>query len=115
MGKETKKRKTYKLKLTKFELIHIRDLFSLILAQDPQVTASQALATKQERSIVEGKLWRKVVTACQEAKIPLGDDAPDFIVAAQSNPTVGVFELAYEPAGSEEDEDGDEITLGDEE
>ena len=94
---EIKKRKTFSLRLNKFELLHLRDLFGVVMPPELKVTLSQALATSQDRSMVESKLWQKVAKACEEAELPMGDDAPDFVVAASAAPPVGIFELAHDP------------------
>ena len=93
----TASKRTYTLKLTKFELTHIRDLFSIKLPPDLGTTVSQALAQAEERGMVEAALWQKIVGSCTEANVPLEDDAPDFIVAASAPPPIGVFQLAHEP------------------
>lgn len=93
----TKKRKTFKVRLTKLELLHLRDLFSVMLPPEMKETLSQRLAQLQNRSLVESKLWQKVAMACDEAELPMNDDAPDFVVAVASTPSIGVFELANEP------------------
>jgi len=103
---EPKKRKTYTLKLSKFELLHLRDLCSVALPPDLKVTVSQALALAEDRSIVEAKLWNKIAQTCKEANLPLDEDAPDFIVAASSAPTISVYRIADEPG--EHPEEGDE-------
>lgn len=95
--KQLKKRKTFTLRLTKFELIHLRDLFSVSLPMDLKKTVSQALAEAEDRVFVETRMWNKVATACKEAELPLDDDAPDFVCAASSAPPVSVFRLAQEP------------------
>lgn len=93
---EVKKRKTTSLKLTRFELLHIRDVLSVMLPSEMNVTVSQALAKQQQRTLVEARLWDKIKDACERVDIPLGDDAPDFVVAASSAPSVDVFELAHD-------------------
>ena len=94
-----RKRKTYALRLTKLELLHIRDLFSVLLSTEAKQTVSQALASVEERSVVEARLWQKVAASCEEAKLPLADHAPDYICAAMvSPPPVGVFRVAHEPS-----------------
>ena len=101
MGKPDRKRKTFELRLTRFELIHLRDLLSVSLAPDMASTVSQALAASEERTMVEARLWKTVVAACKEADVPLDAEAPDFVVAAdvvQVRPNVGVFRLASDPA-----------------
>lgn len=108
MTKSAKKHKTFPLHLTVFELTHLRDLFSITLPPTLDRTVSQALAASEDRLMVEAKLWQKVAAACRESKIPMDDDAPDFICAASSAPPVGVFRLAQEPNEGEHDEDEDE-------
>ena len=102
------KRETFGLNLTKFELLHLRDLFSCMLAPAVEVTVSQALARKQERPLIEAKLWHKLIKMCESADIPVGDGAPDFIVAAASSPIIDVFELACEPAPRQEEDESAE-------
>lgn len=94
---EPKKRKTFDLRLTRFELIHLRDLFSVLLPLDLKQTVSQMLAATEDRSMVESRLWQKVASVCSEADVPLDDSAPDFICAAASAPPIGVFRLAHDP------------------
>jgi len=108
--KLSKKRKTFPLRLTKFELLHLRDLFSVGLPPDLKKTVSQALAELEDRVLVEARLWQKVVALCSEADLALDEEAPDFICAASAAPPCGVFKLASEPGESEEEEnsEGDE-------
>lgn len=107
MSDKFKKRKTYDVRLTKFDLIHLRDLFSVTLPPEMKETLSQRLAQSQERVLVEAKLWQKIAKVCQEAEIPLNDDAPDFVVAASTSPAISVFELAHEPAQGDESEENE--------
>ena len=102
-----RRKKTFSVRLTRFELLHLRDLFSVLLASDTSQTVSQALAAVEDRRLVEARLWQKLAAACGEAELPLDDEAPDFVVAASQAPPVGVFKLAEEPAGSQQDEGGD--------
>ncbi len=90
--------KTSTLRLTRYEVLHLRDLFSILLPTEARQTASQALAAVEERPMVEARLWQKVLAACVELGLPVGDEAPDFVAAATSAPPVGVFRLATEPA-----------------
>ena len=111
--KLSKKRKTFELRLTKFELIHLRDLFSVGLPPDLKQTISQALAALEDRTYVEAKFWQKIVSLCSEAELPLDADAPDFVVAASAAPPCGVFKLASEPNESDEEaEDNSESDEG---
>jgi hypothetical protein len=41
---DIKKRKTYELKLTKFELVHLRDMLGVLLPPDMNRTLSESLA-----------------------------------------------------------------------
>lgn len=103
-----RKRKTYELQLSKFELVHLRDLFSVLLATEAKQTVSQALADAEDRSLVEARLWQRVAAACSDAGIPMDEQAPDFVCAAiVQHPAVGVFRLSSEP-GDEGDCDADE-------
>jgi hypothetical protein len=113
--KEIKRRKTFVVRLTKFELLHLRDLFSVALPPEMKETLSQRLAQSQERVLVESKLWQKLVLACSEAGLPMGDDAPDFVVSASGAPPIGVFELAHEPATQDSDDEGTIFDSEDEE
>lgn len=91
-----KKVKTSKLNLTKFELVHLRDLFSVLTPPEMKETLSQKLAVTQNRVLIEAKLWQKIVKSCEENDIPLGDDAPDFVVSLASTPNIGVYELSHD-------------------
>jgi hypothetical protein len=89
--------KTSTLRLTRYEVLHLRDLFSILLPTEARQTVSQALAAVEDRSMVEARLWQKVLAACREVGLPVGDEAPDFVAAAASSPPVGVFRLATDP------------------
>ena len=113
---EIKQKTTFNVKLTKFELLHLRDLFGTTLAPDMKQTVSQCLATSQDRVLIEAKLWQKLASACSEAGLPMNEDAPDFVVAPSGAPPMGVFELSSDPQVGEQQDDGDDVgTLFDEE
>jgi hypothetical protein len=99
-----KKRKTYELRLTRLELVHIRDLLSVVLPPDTKKTMSQILAELEDRTYVEEKLWDKVTEACKGAGLPTGDEAPDYIVAPTAPPPMSVFHLSDDGT----DEEGQE-------
>ena len=103
MEKPVKRRKTFDLRLTKYELLHLRDLFSIVLPPDVKKTLSQALAELEDRPNVEAMLWDKIVDACKEADLPIEDESPDYIVAPTGPPPLGVFQLASDPDGEEEE------------
>jgi len=88
---------TFLLKLTKFELVHLRDVLSILSPPDLKQTLSQMLAEGEDRSLVEQKLWGKVTNVCVQAGVPTGDDAPDFVAAPMAPPPIGVFRMAHEP------------------
>lgn len=100
MTKEKKpkihKQKTYELVVTKFELLHIRDLFSVLLPPDGGKTMSQALAELEDRSLIETMLWQKISQVCAEADLPLNNEAPDYIVAPVSTPRLGIFHVNHD-------------------
>ena len=94
---QIKQQKTHMLRLSKFELLHLRDLFSIMLPPDASTTLSAALADSENRVFIESMLWKKISTACIEAEIPMGDEAPDFIIAPTSAPPLGVFQVSSDP------------------
>lgn len=103
---QVKKRKTYELRLTKYELLHLRDMFSIFLPSGDK-TLSQSLAEVESRPMVESAVWRKVAEACTAAELPLGDEAPDYVIASIGTPALGVFQIASEP--SEEDQQQEDV------
>jgi hypothetical protein len=92
LGKETIKTiKTKNLKLTTLELIHLRDLFSIILPGGNSV--SKLLAEIEQRSIVDDTLWGKVESLCQESNLPIGHSAPDYVIGLLQTPTLGIIPI----------------------
>jgi hypothetical protein len=69
-----KKRKTYDLRLTRTEIAHLRDLFSVVLPPDIKKTLSQHLAELEDRSFVEEKLWDKISDLCNTAEVTLEEE-----------------------------------------
>lgn len=106
---EIKQKTTFSVKLTKFELLHLRDLFGTTLAPDMTKTVSQTLAVSQDRVLIEAKLWQKLANACVEAGLPMNEDAPDFVVAPSGAPPMGVFELSSEPQTQQSQPDADDV------
>lgn len=86
-----KKQQVYSLTLSRFELLHLRDLMGILLPPDGAQTLSQALAASEERTLIESMLWEKMTRLCAEAELPLGSEAPDYIVAPIAPPPMGVF------------------------
>lgn len=100
----------YELKLTLGELVHLRDVFSVVLPNEMNVTISQALAMSEYRQLTETKLWNKIVALCETAEIPMQEHAPDFVVAISGPPPMSIYRL--EPNGNqvngESEEESDE-------
>ena len=90
---EIKKHATFELTLTKFELLHLRDLMGILLPPDGAETISQSLASAEDRSLIESMLWDKVSKLCAEAKLPMESEAPDYIIAPTAPPPMGVFQV----------------------
>jgi hypothetical protein len=86
---------TVNLKLTQFEIVHIRDLMSTLLSLSSDVTMSEQLADSENRKLVESRLWEKVCDACSELNVPLGDDAPEYVVGPTAPSPLGIFQLTY--------------------
>jgi len=90
---EIKKQSTFELNLTKFELLHLRDLMGILLPPDGAETISQSLASTEDRSLIESMLWDKVSKLCVHAKLPMESEAPDYIIAPTAPPPMGVFQV----------------------
>ncbi len=89
-GSTTKKVKTIRLEVTPQELVHIRDLMSVVLPPDGERTISSCLALITRRQVKEGLLWKKVSAACKRHKIPVGEQAPDYYLDLCA-PVIDVF------------------------
>lgn len=105
--KAVKRIKTFELVLTAEELIHVRDVMSVILPPDGSTRLSESLAAVEKRQMTESKLWGKVVNLCIEAEVPVGDSAPDFFVGMSGPLVLGCFQLdkGKNEAGEGEDEE----------
>lgn len=106
-----KKQKSFTLKLTKFELLHLRDLMSVLLPPTGDETLSGALAKLENRSVIEGMLWKKIASSCVEARLPMMESAPDYMIAPIAPPPLGVFQINTEPDSSSSPEDSPEEEL----
>jgi len=102
--KEHERVNTFRVNLTRNELIHLRDVFSVTVPLDRDSTVSQMLATATNRSIVESGVWHKIATACVRAEIPVGDSAPDYVVVSVAQPQLNVMQVASEPVSVSSDE-----------
>lgn len=106
-----KRKKTANITLTKYELLHLRDLMSVSLPNDGAQTVSTYLANIENRQLIEAMLWNKIFVACKEVDLPTGDEAPDYIVSPVGLTPLGVFQISSEPAGMSS---GENIDLSDE-
>lgn len=89
--------KLFAIKLSRCELIHLRDILSIRLPPTFDVTLSEDLAQKTNRRMVEKTLWNKLGNACETANIALGDEAPDFVINISGPAPVNVFEVQLDP------------------
>ena len=90
---EIKSQAVFELRLTKFELLHLRDLMSVLLPPDGSQTISKALAAVEDRTLIDSLLWNKVSSACVDAGLPIDAAAPDYIVAPIAPPPMGIFQI----------------------
>lgn len=86
--------KQFTLKLSSDDLTHLRDLFTVSIPKGDKLgkSISQTLASP-DRSSDEQALWKKITTLCKEAKVPTGENAPDFVVGMSEAPELGVFQV----------------------
>jgi len=91
-----KRQKLYSLKFSLPELVHLRDLFSVLLPPSFDQTVSQRLATSTATQAFETKLWKKIHRVCSDANIPTDDSAPDYIVMTAAQPELDIFPLNLE-------------------
>lgn len=99
-----KRNQIFEIVLTKYELLHLRDLMGILMPPDGQQTLSQALAVAEDRALIESMLWEKLTNACKLAKLPLADEAPDYIIAPITTPALGVFQVNHELEDENEEE-----------
>jgi hypothetical protein len=106
-----KKRKTFDLRLTRMEIAHLRDLFSIVLPPDIKKSLSQHLAELEDRSFIEDRLWDKISELCVSADVPLNEEAPDYIVAPAGPPPMSVFHLSPDSMEEETETDQEEVEI----
>jgi hypothetical protein len=103
-----KSQPTYNVELTKTELVHLRDLFGVLLPPDGALTVSTALARTEGRVIAERQLCDKLLEVCETAGLPTGVGAPDYMIGIAENPVLNVFPLTGASTMEMEDDDDDE-------
>jgi len=110
---EIKHKKTFQIRLSKFELLHLRDLMSICLPPEGSQTVSNSLAVAENRQLIENSLWKKISEACVNVGLPVGDDAPDYVIAPTGMTPLGVFQISSEPytksQPGDDDSDDDDI------
>jgi hypothetical protein len=84
---------TFNVSLTRMELAHLRDLFSIRLPPDFQETVSESLAALRERPLTESFLWQKLSDVLVKAGVPVNENAPDFTLLPTGPVPVGVFQV----------------------
>lgn len=94
---------SFQLELTRQQLVHLRDLFGVLLNFDSTETLSESLAAAMGTSLQERKLWHKVVDACGVASIPMGDGAPDFALIMSRPPQLTVTLVGEDDAELEQE------------
>lgn len=93
---KVKKNKIFALNVTKMELVHLRDMLSILYPSESKRTISQTLADSESRLFEESNLWKKVASLCEDAGLPVGDEAPDYAIVPIGHPPMGVFMLSEE-------------------
>lgn len=91
-----KKTKVFELKLNKLEIVHLRDMLSILYPSASEKTISQALAESEDRVFEENSLWNKIASLCVDAKVPVEDEAPDYAIMPVGPAPMGVFMLGQE-------------------
>jgi len=80
------------LELNKIELIHLRDLMSVLLPAGDRFV-SQALADSENRVYDEQTLWLKIHALCKLDGVNVGELAPDFVVESLTPQIMGVVQV----------------------
>lgn len=96
-----KKTRIFELKLTKLELVHLRDMLSILFPSPTEKTISQAMAESEDRVFEENSLWKKIAALCIDAQLPIDDEAPDYAVMPVGPAPMGIFMLGQEDAPQE--------------
>jgi hypothetical protein len=74
-----KKLRRYRLPLTRDELLHLRDMLSIMLENNQQ-TISSLLARAENRVEVEEDLWESIFELCEKAGLDTNEAAPDYLI-----------------------------------
>ena len=82
----------YPLELSVGEITLIRDLLSMMLPPDGEYTVASVLSQVTESAEHEKTLWTKIWDACVATGVPVGEDAPDYLVAQTMS--LGVYQVS---------------------
>ena len=98
------KTETWSLSLTQEEIIHIRNLLSILLPPTGEISLSESLLECNDMSgDVDSSLWQKIWNLCVESGVAIGDEAPDFLVGPTDPTPLAVYKVHLD-----EDEGGEE-------
>jgi hypothetical protein len=87
------------------ELIHLRDLFSVMFEDGSSVSERLSLLLKREK--IEISLWQKIYKECENLKISVDKDAPNFLITpTEINLDVFNAKILYEDASDKVEEQG---------
>lgn len=88
---------TFALELTRDEIVHIRNVLSVVLPPTGETRLSESLIEASELDeVVDVNLWQKVWNLCEQVGIEVGDDAPDFLVGPCEPTPLAVFQINLE-------------------
>ena len=98
-GRKTSTKKVeeaVQLSITIDELTFLRDLMSVMMPPDGQITAAKVLAQLTESEESEESLWLKIFDLCENSGVPVGENAPDYLIAQTMG--LSVYQVAKEEA-----------------
>ena len=93
---KVKKTKLFVLKISKIQLIHLRDVLSILFPSADEKTLSQSLAAAEQRTFEESSLWKKIASLCVNAEVPIDDEAPDYALVPVGHAPMGVFMIGQD-------------------
>lgn len=83
------------------ELIHLRDLFSVMFEDGSSVSERLSILLKREK--LEIGLWQKIYKECENLKISTDKDAPNFLITpTEINLDVFNAKILYEDTSEKE-------------
>lgn len=83
------------------ELTHLRDLFSVMFEDGSSISERLSILLKREK--LESSLWKKIYKECENLKICLDKDAPNFLITpTEINLDVFNAKILYENTSEKE-------------